>query len=951
MKKHIWMRTVTCVISFLTVTTTFGQKKPIDHQVYDTWKSVGTFSMSDDGLFTSYMVREQEGDTYVEVLNNKTLQRNSIARAIQPNLTPNGHFLVANIKPFFQETRDARLKKVKADRMPKDTLGVYHCQTGELIKVPFLKSFKMGRKANDFLAYMSNEPADTTEGKRPVKKEKEQGEDLIVYHLQSGYKDTLSSVSDYQFTTTGDTLFFVRRPHTKDSTLTAGLFMYFPKTKETTAIYNIDLKQKVNLPTVSEDNQQLVFYAHLDTSKTGKDKVSILHYQSGNQQAKVLIDDNLTGLETGYRISNNRALQFSKSGERLFFGIAEVPVEKDSTIIASEVAKLDIWHYQEPLIQTVQLKRVGREEKKSYFSVFNLVNNNDWKRLAYPSYETVQLPEGLDSDWAYALSANAYQLESQWDANPQYDLYLINVQDGSSELLLEGQYISQVSTSPQGNYLIWYNNKEQQWYAYNPKTAQTVCMTKGINVSFANEMHDSPVLSSAYGQNGWATDDQAIYINDRYDIWQLDPSGQAAPINLTDGIGRKENLSFNIIQLGNGPLLPPSTPGVKRIPIAPKETIYFSVFDNNSKENGYYYKDMDKKNPQMTRWVVEPMTFSFLQRSKDDKVMTYSKYNFENSPDVWITKDNFKTQVKITDINPQQRDYNWGTAELVSWQSKIGQAVDGILYKPENFDPTKKYPMLVYFYERNSQHLYTYRPPAPSRSIINIPFFVSNEYLVFVPDIHYQIGFPGQSALDCIVPGVEKLIAENSWVDADNIGIQGQSWGGYQVAYMVTQPQVFKWKAAGAGAPVANMTSAYGGIRWGSGSVRQFQYEHTQSRLGKNLWDGFNLYIMNSPLFFADKVETPLLIMHNDQDEAVPWYQGIELFTALRRLGKPSWLLQYNGEAHNLRNRVNAKDLSVRLEQFFNHYLKGAAMPVWMKTGVPAIKKGVDWGFELTESE
>jgi len=256
--------------------------------------------------------------------------------------------------------------------------------------------------------------------------------------------------------------------------------------------------------------------------------------------------------------------------------------------------------------------------------------------------------------------------------------------------------------------------------------------------------------------------------------------------------------------------------------------------------------------------------------------------------------------------------------------------------------------MIVYFYERTSHTLHTYRAPAPSRSTINIPFFVSNEYIVFVPDIAYQTGHPGKSALDCIVPGVKKLIAENSWIDADNIAIQGQSWGGYQVAYMVTQPQVFKWKAAGAGAPVSNMTSAYGGIRWGSGMVRQFQYEHSQSRIGQTLWDGFDLYIENSPLFFADKVETPLLIMHNDKDEAVPWYQGIELFTALRRLGKPVWMLQYNNESHNLGERVNAKDLSIRLEQFFNHFLKGAPMPVWMKTGVPATRKGIDWGLELT---
>jgi dipeptidyl aminopeptidase/acylaminoacyl peptidase len=159
------------------------------------------------------------------------------------------------------------------------------------------------------------------------------------------------------------------------------------------------------------------------------------------------------------------------------------------------------------------------------------------------------------------------------------------------------------------------------------------------------------------------------------------------------------------------------------------------------------------------------------------------------------------------------------------------------------------------------------------------------------------------------------------------------------------------FKAAGAGAPVANMTSAYGGIRFQTGLVRQMQYEHQQSRIGKTLWDegGLDLYIENSPLFFVDKIQTPLLIMHNDADGAVPWHQGIELFTAMRRLSKPAWFLQYNNEAHNLTERRNTKDLSIRMQQFFDHYLKGEKMPEWMKNGIPATRKGIDWGFELVD--
>ena len=941
-------RILIALIIFVTTGSAFAQKKPLDHSVYDSWKNVGAFTMSDDGKYTSYMVREQEGDGYVEVLNLHTFERNMIERATQPKLTPDGKFLVATIKPFFKETKEAKIKKLKPDQMPKDTLGIYNVYSKKLEKIPFLKSMKIGRYGKEFIAFQSNAPADTTGGKKPPKKEKKEGQDLMIYHLPTGSIDTIKAISEYNFTNGGDSLFLIRRPSSKDTIMEPGLFLYTPKNKELTNIYTSDLEQTIVLPVVSEDNKHIVFYARLDTTKAGKENVSILYYKEGLPQAKVLIDNNLKGLKEDWKISQNRALIISKSGKRLFFGIAPTLPEKDTSIVESEVAKLDIWHYKDDYVQPVQLLNVNRELKKSYMSMVELDKEPELLQLSQDEYHIVRLPEGYDANWGYSVSNYKYQLESQWSANPRADLYIMDIKDGSVKLLLEDNYISYVNASPEGKYLIWYNNQDQNWYSYNSQTKEIVCMTKDLDVSFANETHDSPVMASSYGHNGWASEDQALYLNDRYDVWQIDPSGKTPAINLTEGLGRKENQTFRIVRLDDV-LLPPGTPGIKMEPIKPKETIYFSVFDNGTKENGYYYKEMGKRKPKMTKWIVEPMTFVYLNRSKDGKVITYTKHNFENSPDVWVTKDNFKSQIKITDINPQQRDYNWGTAELVQWKSKIGQDLDGVLYKPENFDPSKKYPMLVYFYERNSQYLHYYRPPAPSRSVINIPFFVSNEYLVFVPDIAYQIGHPGKSALDCIVPGVEKLIAENSWVDADNIAIQGQSWGGYQVAYMVTQPQVFKWKAAGAGAPVANMTSAYGGIRWGSGMVRQFQYEHTQSRIGKNLWDGFDLYIENSPLFFADKVETPLLIMHNDKDEAVPWYQGIEYFTALRRLGKPAWMLQYNDEAHNLNSRVNAKDLSIRLEQFFNHYLKGAPMPVWMKSGVPATLKGIDWGYELTE--
>jgi dipeptidyl aminopeptidase/acylaminoacyl peptidase len=212
--------------------------------------------------------------------------------------------------------------------------------------------------------------------------------------------------------------------------------------------------------------------------------------------------------------------------------------------------------------------------------------------------------------------------------------------------------------------------------------------------------------------------------------------------------------------------------------------------------------------------------------------------------------------------------------------------------------------------------------------------------------VHYRVGYPGESALDCIVPGILSIL-EEGFVDPARIGVQGHSWGGYQIAHMITQTDIFA--AAEAGAPVSNMTSAYGGIRWASGMNRAMQYEKTQSRIGATLWEGLPRYIENSPLFWADKVNTPVLMLHNDEDGAVPWYQGIEFFTALRRLGKPTWLVNYNGEPHGVRKYQNRKDWAERMQQFFDHYLQGAPAPVWLVEGVPAVMKGKTLGLELVE--
>jgi dipeptidyl aminopeptidase/acylaminoacyl peptidase len=214
---------------------------------------------------------------------------------------------------------------------------------------------------------------------------------------------------------------------------------------------------------------------------------------------------------------------------------------------------------------------------------------------------------------------------------------------------------------------------------------------------------------------------------------------------------------------------------------------------------------------------------------------------------------------------------------------------------------------------------------------------VSNGYIVLEPDIVYGTGHPGQDAMKCVLPAIHEVTSKG-YIDEKRIGIQGHSWGGYQIAYMVSHTDVFA--AVEAGAAVANMISAYGGIRWGTGMVREFQYEKTQSRIGSTPWDDPLDFIESSPIFAVKNVHTPYLTIANDADDAVPWYQGIEFFTALRRLGKEAYMFSFNGQPHGLRDRDDMKYWTVHMDEFFDHYLLGKPKPEWMDKGVPYLEKG-----------
>lgn len=925
------------------IQVSFAQKKQLDHTVYDDWKSLSNISVSDNGQFTVAIITPQEGDSKLLIQDLKKKRNFEYNRISSYSLSPNGKYTVALLKAPFADTRQAKIDKKKKEEMPKDSLLIIDNETFAYYILADVASYKTAQELGNYVAYATTPASDTTEvttdttslatdtiKSKPKKKSNAKKKEVIVLHnLTTQTQDTLKNTKDYLFNKYGNSFAAVIEPEKKDSSDTPGVLFIDLNNYSKKRISNE--KAEYKSLRFDEAGNQLVYLSTKDTSKVDQKVFDVRYFTIKADSAIVLADTNKVDLLNNWIFNENSSPYFSKDGNRILVGSAPRQPTKDTTIVDFEVASLDIWHWKDPLLQPQQLKYLSNELKRTYPGVIELDNNNKFTLLGNENIPYASISDENNGQFVLLYSDVPYRIENQWSTN-KYDVWIHDLKSGKTTPIATAMN-SRPFLSTKGNYTCWFDVNEGNWFVYDNKTANKVNITQEIDVNFWNEKHDVPSEAGPYGMPVWGKNDAYMLVYDAYDIWQIDPQNKTKAVNITQQLGRNDSITFRYV----------NTDREKRF-VEPNETLLLEAFDNKTKENGFYtYNPKQKKKP-IKQLVLDKYTFSSITKAKNSDVVAFQKSNFNTSPDLYVTSNWWKTADKLTDINPQMNDYKWGTPELYSWTAFDGEPLQGILYKPEGFDETKKYPVMMYFYEKHSDNLYRYMSPAPSASTINIPLYSSHDYIVFTPDINYTVGQPGQDAYNAIVSGAEAL-AKNSWVDKDNMAIQGQSWGGYQVAYLVTQTDMFK--AAGAGAPVSNMTSAYGGIRWESGSSRQIQYERGQSRLGTTLSESLQTYIDNSPLFFVDKVNTPLLIMHNDNDGAVPWYQGIELFMALRRLEKPVWMLQYNKEAHNLMERRNRKDLSIRMLQFFDHYLKGEPAPVWLSDGLPATEKGRDWGYDL----
>jgi dipeptidyl aminopeptidase/acylaminoacyl peptidase len=667
----------------------------------------------------------------------------------------------------------------------------------------------------------------------------------------------------------------------------------------------------------------------IQTSSTlnGKLYRSIWNYNIDSMKLTMLVDERDVAFCDSLQINVAYPLKYADNDKYLFLGTKRKDIKRQPPT----AVMVDVWGYKDAKLQSQQLKELNPKNQMASYDLKNkklvVLESEEEKVLSFNIFEA------FNSDYILLRRLLGDEEEYNWNPAGQQAVYLCCLKDGSKILLqdrINFKY-SYFQLSPNGKFVLFYDYDNNQYNSYEIYTGIRRNLTPNSQTAFVNNGLEMPGKRNVVGLASWGDNGECVYVYDDFDIWRLDLLGLKAPENITNFYGAKNEIEFRFL--------------TSKEKMPSKGTIVIRAFDFKTKNSGFFRASLfgaDPKQLYMGQFAFSIATSVTVSSSKTNDQSAYivKRMTASESPNFYLTTD-FKIFRRISSVGPE-KNYNWLTDTLITWITPEGNQSQGILYKPEDFDAAKKYPVIFHFYEKLSDRLNEFLYPSDGGGMIDIPWFVSHGYLVFTPDIHYRIGYPGESALSCVISAANELKKFN-YVDSSRLGLMGHSFGAYQVNYIVSHTNVFSAAAASSGA--VDLISHSGSIM-GDGKAKRFITETSQSRIGSSLWQSPDLYESNSPVFFADRVNTPLLIMHNKLDGAVSFAQGLEWFTSLRRLRKKAWLLQYDDGDHQLSGE-SALDYNTRLFQFFNHYLRGVSAPKWMTNGIPASKKGIDSGLEL----
>ncbi|MAW84860.1 MAG: hypothetical protein CL832_10805 [Crocinitomicaceae bacterium] len=879
-------------------------------------------SISDQGNWLMYTVAPDRGDARVVVQSASGTLKYEVMMASSPTMSTDEAWVAVRT----QASLSRRLNDQR--NAPKNGMAILSTEDGSVERIDSVARFQFSNNGQ-WLAYQRLTSPEVEELKS---KNKRLGTALHLRNMATQEEMSFEFVSEFAFDSLSS---FVAFAVVDTSDTENGLFIVNLDAKEQWELERTQSGLFANL-TWAPKTSDLAYTAASYNQDYLRSDAHLKLWDSSRNTVSTLVAPN--EVEQEYALRSRNQLVFTHDGDRLFFGLRDrAMVELEMPDMAAKEGNkntntaegtdnngqlydvdsiisgrgLDIWHGDDPLIKTQEIVTWNRRKNHLYTSVVHLIRKTKWVQLANKTIPDLRIAH--NSEHMLGYNNQPYQQEITWDGSYS-DWYLVDVNSGERKSLLT-RYGSWPALSPSGQQVVWYADKH--WHLHTVATNKTQNLTEALDVPFYNEDHDYPSDVPGYGVVGWTKGDEQVLIYDKFDVWSF-ATRDGQPINITGGQGRAENRIFRVIDAdrsGN--------------PVGNNGELLLSSYHDLRKNFGFYSTDLE--DTKVTPLLEEDKKFTFVAKASDSDAILYKREAYDEFPNLWVAKDaSFETVQQHTQLHMDLKErWNWGSAELVDWLSTDGTFIQGVVIKPDNYDPNKRYPIMTYYYRFFTNRLHDFNEPKTNHRPV-FAQYVSDDYVVFLPDIRFEIGRPGFAATKSVVPGIQKLV-ELGVADPDKLGLHGHSWSGYQTAFIVTQTDIFD--AAISGAPVSNMTSAYGGIRWASGMARSFQYEKTQSRIGKTLMEAPLVYLENSPLFYADKINTPMLIQHGDDDGAVPWYQSIEMYIAMRRYNKDVIFLQYHGEPHHLQRFENKLDYAIRMKEYFDHYLKGEGEPEWIISG------------------
>ena len=332
--------------------------------------------------------------------------------------------------------------------------------------------------------------------------------------------------------------------------------------------------------------------------------------------------------------------------------------------------------------------------------------------------------------------------------------------------------------------------------------------------------------------------------------------------------------------------------------------IYFTYSSSDEWQRGL--KRLDLQSGVIETMMLDENLYRSFNFSDDGGTVIYRMSDGNRPDEIWAASENFSERKQLTDLNSQLADLPLSKTELIEYLDIDGNTLYGILYYPVGYEPGRKYPLVAEIYEQFFDNGYNE----------NMNLITAQGWFGFRPSVRFEEGFPGEAWLKAVPSAINKLV-DRGIVDNDKIGVYGQSYGGYAVNLLITQTDRFAAAANVSGK--VNMISFLGD----SPRITTRNYraaEIGQDRIGATLWEQPQKYIEHSAIMFADRINTPLLMLSGEGDWNVPATNQREMYYALRRLGKEVVWVNYMSGGHGAGRASSAEDFVDHWERMFDWF-------------------------------